>query len=820
MVRYCMKGVACIAIGMFVVSSFYVSAFAQLPDFQVSADSITFSNPTPVEGEEITISVEVKNVGDATQTMNEDLVVNLYEGDPETQPLQIPCTDVIFELKPRQTKRVKVQWQPPPGQTTLYAVVNPSGEKHIQESDAGNNVVHATLVAETRTFPPATDAQIRSAIAKGVAWIEAQQGTHSRTCLQCGTENPLVLTCLMPLCGASLKGLAENLIPGDAWNFGEDQTQETALALQALLATGHTPAHPSVQKGLQFLLAQNWNDFAVYQYAVIIPALVATQDAAYRERIQFAVNQLVKKQLPVRDSEFVDPRDDGGWGYGYTADGAHMNMVIYALYAAKQWGVDIPQDTWARAEQWIRRNQTETGGWLYNLVDDGSRWAIGVYGSMTATGLWALRACGVSVEDAQIQKGIAWIKKHWTLTRNPGSNSWLYYYLLSLQRFCDIPPTLDTLAGHNWYDEIAGMMVAQQAPDGRWHGSVSDFFATCFAVMSLSHSLVGPTSPNIGIVPRSLRFSPSAPRVGEATLLSATLRNTGLPFEGILNVEFRVKPENRSGTDVDAIKVAEAEVFWTPTLDETTVSANWVPKAEGKVELEAKVEFEDVDESDNIASSPVTVYPQSTAATDERLAPIKKISDGVYQLGSVLCNMNERKVTVPGEINIISPESYIEFFACGQLGKTHESILMLDVEPMHLYIALGMLEMVPGRNLTGLGDPHKPKGTAAEVWVEWQRHVPGGEEEVVSHRAETLVWNLFEARPMQKTAWIFTGGRIIKNQLTAQLRHNIIAVYRDPDSLFNHPLPGGTDDRTYRVNTDVIPPKGTKVKLIIRPLPA
>ena len=253
-------------------------------------------------------------------------------------------------------------------------------------------------------FPPVTPEQIQNAITKGIAWIEAQQGRHSRTCLQCGTENQLILICIN--CGASLKGLAKNFIPGKSWNFGEDQTQETALALQTLFATGHTVSHPSVQKGLEFLLEQNWNEFAVYQFAVVIPALVATQDVAYRERVQFAVNQLVKKQLPVSGSEFTDDRDDGGWGYGYSADGAHMNMVIYALYAAKQWGIDIPPDTWARAQQWIRRNQTETGGWLYNLVDDGSPWAIGVYGSMTATGLWALRACGVPVDDPQIQKGI------------------------------------------------------------------------------------------------------------------------------------------------------------------------------------------------------------------------------------------------------------------------------------------------------------------------------------------------------------------------------------------------------------------------------
>ena len=781
------------AIGILVLVSFTTSGFAQLPDFYVDANSIIFSNPTPFEGEEITIWVEVKNIGDGTPTMNEDLVVELYEGDPATKPLQIVCKDVILELKPKKTGRVKAQWQPPPGKTEIYAVVNPTGEKHIQEADAGNNITHAALTAEARTFPPVTSEQIQNAITKGIAWIEAQQGRHSRTCLQCGTENQLILICIN--CGASLKGLAENFIPGNTWNFGEDQTQETALALQTLFAAGYTSSHPPVQKGLDFLLAGDWNEFAVYQFAVIIPVLVATQDPAYRERAQFAVNQLVKKQLPISGSEFTDERDDGGWGYGYTADGAHMNMVIYALYAAKQWGLDIPPDTWARAEQWIRRNQTETGGWLYNLVDDGSPWAIGVYGSMTATGLWALRACGVPVDDPQVQKGIAWVKKHWTLTRNPGSNSWLYYYLLSLQRFCDIPPTVDTLAGYDWYDEISRKMVAQQESDGRWRGSESDFLSTCFAVMSLSHALVGPTEPNIGFVPRSLRFSPPSPRVGEAVRLSATLRNTGTPFDGILNLAFYVDDE----------KVAATEVLWTPELGETVVSADWAPTTEGEIELVARLDIADADESDNTASEKLTVHPQSTAPADVELAKPKKIGENVYQLGNVVFDIGKREVTVPGEINIVGGDANIEFFACGKLGKTHESILIVDAEPIYMLTALGVLDFEAGRNLVVEGDPRPPTGSPVDIWVEWEQG-----DAVVSRRARELVWNVFREQPMQETPWIFTGGRIKNRQFTTQLFHNIIAVYRDPDSLFNHPLPTGTDDRTYRVNTDVIPPKGQR----------
>lgn len=796
-----MRRLIAFSIKLFFVLLLVVPAYAQRPDFQVDATSITFSNPNPVEGEEITIWVEVKNVGEATPTMNEDLRVDLYEGELQTNPLQILVNDIILDLKVGETDRVAVQWQPPAGTTEIYAYVNPSGEKHIQESDNANNVTHAAITAIPITFPQVTPEEIQEAIDRGVAWIESRQGKSSRTCLQCGVENQIILTCFN--CNASLKGLAENFVPGSKWNFGEDPLQETALALQALLASGRTTTDYSVEKGVTFLLEQDWNTLDVYQYAVLIPVLVAIRNPEYRRNAQFAVNQLVKKQLPVEGNEFADPRDDGGWGYGLSADGAHMNMVIYALYAAKQWGLEIPEQTWDRAEKWIRRNQIGTGGWLYNLVDNGSPWAIGVYGSMTATGLWALRACGVSTEDSQIQNGVDWLEKYWSLTRNPGCNSWLYYYLLSLQRFCDIPPKLKTLAGLDWYDEICRMMVARQHPDGRWHGAESDFLATCFAVMTLSRALVGPTEPNIVVVPQTLRFSPPSPRVGEPVRLSTTLTNNGTQIDETFKVKFFA----------DDDEIETAEVFWTSSINETVVTVDWVPEQDGETTISVQVDFNDSDSSDNSDSTMVTVHPKSTSPIDASLVKRKEISEGVYQVGNVVVDTNKKEVVISGEINIATGDTTIEFFACGLLGPSHESILMLDAEPFSIFLALGMLDLDPGMNLEVQGDPHDPEGSDVQVWVEWKQG-----DKVVSKTARELVWNKFTKQPMEKTHWVFTGGRIRTGQFTTQLTHNIIAVHRDPDSILNHPLPGGIDDRTYRVNTDVVPPKGTKVKVIIRPI--
>ena len=83
---------------LFLAASHVQAQQGPLPDFEVDSTSFVFSNPSPLEGEEITISIIVKNVGQVAPTMNEDLIVNLYEGAPDTTPLQIMCRDVILGL--------------------------------------------------------------------------------------------------------------------------------------------------------------------------------------------------------------------------------------------------------------------------------------------------------------------------------------------------------------------------------------------------------------------------------------------------------------------------------------------------------------------------------------------------------------------------------------------------------------------------------------------------------------------------------------------------------------------------------------------------
>ena len=325
------------------------------------------------------------------------------------------------------------------------------------------------------------------------------------------------------------------------------------------------------------------------------------------------------------------------------------------------------------------------------------------------------------------------------------------------------------------------MFVAEQQPDGRWIDHEDYFPTTCFALMFLTRSLPKPMQPDLGAVNRSLRYSPPSPRVGDPVRISVTLANTGAPIEATVPVDFYDGNPTHGGNKIDS-----QEVFFNNNLDETTTEINWIPSEDGDLTLYVVVDpnedIADLNRDNNTTSQELTIRPESADA----IAPtsdIQKIGDGIYQIGTVTVDANKHEVVINGEINLISPETILEFFAVGQLGKTHESLIMLDAEPIHIQLALLRLNLNPGMNLTVEGDPHLPRGDPVELWVEWERG-----EQIIRHRAEELVWNAMTKQPMQQTHWVFTGGRLIRNQFTTQLFHNIIAVYRDPDSIFNHPL--------------------------------
>ena len=177
-------------------------------------------------------------------------------------------------------------------------------------------------------------------------------------------------------------------------------------------------------------------------------------------------------------------------------------------------------------------------------------------------------------------------------------------------------------------------------------------------------------------------------------------------------------------------------------------------------------------------------------------------------VGTVMVDAQDRSVLVTGHVNQV--EGSIELFACGPRGKTHESVLVLDVYPVDLQAALILIGAKHGRPAEGPG-MGPPEGDPLDVFVEWQDG-----KRTVRRRAEALIRNSTTKRVMPKTAWIFTGSTFEDGRFKALVEESLIVSYWDPWAIINIGSDVGADDEILSVNTKTVPPLGTPVTVIIQ----
>ena len=204
--------------------------------------------------------------------------------------------------------------------------------------------------------------------------------------------------------------------------------------------------------------------------------------------------------------------------------------------------------------------------------------------------------------------------------------------------------------------------------------------------------------------------------------------------------------------------------------------------------------------------------PALTQGDAGKLPPdAEKIGDDLYRLGKAKVDLKAKTLTCGGKINM--DRGLIEYLAVVVPGgKRHESLLGMDVRPLHLQLGLILLGLEPKGGLRFQGDSQAPKGSPVEVFVSWQR---AGKS--VKVYAEDLAWDIPRKQPMERKAWVFSGSAIDANGFRADRELSLIATFRDPDAIVNNALPKGDDDTAYKVNERVVPKWGTPVTLTLSP---
>lgn len=171
----------------------------------------------------------------------------------------------------------------------------------------------------------------------------------------------------------------------------------------------------------------------------------------------------------------------------------------------------------------------------------------------------------------------------------------------------------------------------------------------------------------------------------------------------------------------------------------------------------------------------------------EQPKQVERITDHLYRLGKVMIDTQARTVTCSGVVNM--QEGAIEYLAVAPGGKLHESLLRLDVQPLHLQLALLMLNLEPENVLRYQGDSRTPRGAPVRIAVSWRGI--GGEQHNVP--AEELMVEMPGEKPSASHNWVFTGSRILKEVgFEAEAEKSLIAVWHDPAAILDNPSPAGS----------------------------
>jgi len=329
--------------------------------------------------------------------------------------------------------------------------------------------------------------------------------------------------------------LKEHEGPDGAWS--EDRSPGvTGIALTGMLETGKVTAKdPTAAKALKYIESLiNTKEGHIagkdpkvqlknYVTCINVMALQAADRDSYKQVVKDAVKFL--KELQWDEGEGKDPKDDFYGGAGYDSksrpDLSNTQFFIDSLIAA---GVSKDDPALKKALIFVKRCQNfkgegsdqpfqekiNDGSFIYSAAgggqtktqdkanDDGG---LPGYGSMTYAGIKSMIYCGVSKDDERVKRAFEWIKKNYSVDKNPGMpdvrSKWgLFYYYHTMAKTLELMGVdeIEDTAGkkHDWRAEITAALGKMQKADGSWvndqHWMESDpNLITGYALMALSH---------------------------------------------------------------------------------------------------------------------------------------------------------------------------------------------------------------------------------------------------------------------------------------------------------------------------------------------
>jgi hypothetical protein len=207
-------------------------------------------------------------------------------------------------------------------------------------------------------------------------------------------------------------------------------------------------------------------------------------------------------------------------------------------------------------------------------------------------------------------------------------------------------------------------------------------------------------------------------------------------------------------------------------------------------------------------SSPVARTNISASFSPDK-APLQEISPGIYKLGKVRLDKNQKTITFPAVLNM--NEALVEYLVVSTNGKTHESLLRTDAEPWHIHVAMLLLGAKGSQDKSFPENKTQPlPGDTVRIEIRWM-----DKENPKRFRGEDWIIDVAAKQAVSPGYWTYTGSRIEDGNFRAQQDGSIIALIEDADALINNPRTGRDNDDNWRVKSEGLPPLETPAEVTI-----
>jgi hypothetical protein len=213
-----------------------------------------------------------------------------------------------------------------------------------------------------------------------------------------------------------------------------------------------------------------------------------------------------------------------------------------------------------------------------------------------------------------------------------------------------------------------------------------------------------------------------------------------------------------------------------------------------------------------LADEPQQTNRAAAAATDapEGLIKLSKTND-------VWLDKERKAVVVDGQVCL--REGQLEMFACPKGTKEHESIVSLMCKAEEVHAGLLAAGAKPGTTVSFSPEYKAATGQIVDVYVLW-KDADGGKHQA---RAQDWIKDIKQQKAMRHD-WVFAGSKFWKDEETGKERYtandgDLICVSNFPTATLDLPVESSQadSDLLFQAFTDHIPPRGTKVRVVLIP---